>query len=236
MAGGSRLEPLAERLHFGGQLFDELLLRFPALVLFLEFVQQHGAHRIVADGIHFAFGVTNDEVRRNLRDLFGDQAVLGRAGGLVVLLVAKPDRPEGENGLALVAHILNRLLRELAQDSKGSGNYNTGIGEALGYEGSVIAGPDLATIQPVLKLQSSGEGVNVKWGWQGNRNYLDMIELQVYRGGGAGFQMLAMDTTPNYPDTTAPTAPTKWTYRGIYRVGDARVGQWSNEVSINVAP
>jgi hypothetical protein len=63
-----------------------------------------------------------------------------------------------------------------------------------------------------------------------------MMELQVDRGTGAGFQFLAMDTTPNYTDTAVPPAPAKWTYRGIYRVGDARVGQWSSEVSINVAP
>jgi hypothetical protein len=78
--------------------------------------------------------------------------------------------------------------------------------------------------------------VNILWGWQGQSAFLDMIELQVDRGDGHGFVLLAMDTTPNYTDTLAPTAPAKWTYRGIYRVGDQRVGQWSNEVSINVAP
>ncbi len=127
--------------------------------------------------------------------------------------------------------------RELAQDSKSSANYNTGIGEALGYEGSVIAGPDLATIQPVLKLQSSGEGVNVKWGWQGQCAHLDMIEIQVDRGGGAGFQLLPMDTTPNYIDTTAPTAPTKMDLpRQSTASATPAWASGSNEVSINVAP
>ena len=31
-----------------------------------------------------------------------------------------------------------------------------------------------------------------------------------------------------------PAAPGKWTYRGIYRVDDDRVGQWSNPVSVMV--
>jgi hypothetical protein len=31
-----------------------------------------------------------------------------------------------------------------------------------------------------------------------------------------------------------PAAPTKWTYKAIYRVNDAQVGLWSNPVSITV--
>ncbi len=47
--------------------------------------------------------------------------------------------------------------------------------------------------------------------------------------------MLAIDTTPGYTDTQPfPSAPAKWTYQAIYRVGDSRVGQWSNPVSIAV--
>ena len=60
-----------------------------------------------------------------------------------------------------------------------------------------------------------------------------MIELQVDRG--TGYVLLANDTTPNYTDTTPlPATPTKWKYKAIYRVGDQRVGLWSNEVSITV--
>jgi len=33
----------------------------------------------------------------------------------------------------------------------------------------------------------------------------------------------------------APAAAAKWTYKAIFRVGDQRVGQWSDAVSINVA-
>lgn len=49
----------------------------------------------------------------------------------------------------------------------------------------------------------------------------------------SGFALLAMNTTPNYLDTTAaPTTPQRWTYKAIFRVGDQRVGQWSDEVII----
>ena len=37
-----------------------------------------------------------------------------------------------------------------------------------------------------------------------------------------------MDTTP------FPAAPAKWTYRAIYHVDDAQVGQWSAPVSVTV--
>jgi hypothetical protein len=41
--------------------------------------------------------------------------------------------------------------------------------------------------------------------------------------------------TPGYTDTQPfPAAPTKWTYRAIYRVGDSQVGLWSLPVSVTV--
>src|SRR5439155_26621655 len=67
----------------------------------------------------------------------------------------------------------------------------------------------------------SGNQVIIDWGWQGQGAFLDMIELQVDRSGGQGYGFLANDTTPGYVDTMPfPATPTKWTYRGIYRVGD----------------
>ena len=46
---------------------------------------------------------------------------------------------------------------------------------------------------------------------------------------------LFIDTTPGYVDTAPfPAVPTKWTYRAIYRVDDAQVGQWSAPVSVTV--
>ena len=64
---------------------------------------------------------------------------------------------------------------------------------------------------------------------------LDLLEIQVDRGDGKGFTLLTYDTTPGYNDTAPlPAAPVKWTYKAIYRVGDAQVGVWSNPVSITV--
>jgi hypothetical protein len=75
--------------------------------------------------------------------------------------------------------------------------------------------------------------VFIRWGWDGNGDYLDAIDILVDRG--SGYTHLVTDTTPNYIDGTPPPATAeKRTYKAIFKVGDARVGQWSDEVSITV--
>ena len=42
--------------------------------------------------------------------------------------------------------------------------------------------------------------------------------------------------TPGYTDSTPfPATAALWKYKAIFRAGDQRVGQWSDEVSITVA-
>ena len=95
--------------------------------------------------------------------------------------------------------------------------------------------PDLTTIQPLIDAVISGNHVNVKWDWGGNRAFLDICELQVDRNDGKGFVLLAYDTTPGYTDTQPfPATPAILAYRAIYRVGDSQTGQWSLPVSVTV--
>lgn len=124
-------------------------------------------------------------------------------------------------------------FRALCQQNKTNTNYNVSIGEALGTEGQAQTGPDFAILKPEFTLTISGNRVEVHWGWGGFKPFLDMCEIHVDRG--TGYVPLAFDTTPGYVDTQPfPGAPAKWTYKAIYRVGDAQVGQWSNPVSIMV--
>ena len=126
-------------------------------------------------------------------------------------------------------------FRALVKRVKAAKNYSAAIGQALGIEGTAQTAPDLALIQPVITATLGGNHALVGWGWGGNSNFLDMLEIQVDRGDGKGFVFLTYDTTPNYTDTTPlPATPTKWKYRAIYRVGDAQVGIWSNTVEITV--
>jgi hypothetical protein len=126
-------------------------------------------------------------------------------------------------------------FRALVKRIKSNKNYTATTGQALGIEGAQQTGPDLSTIQPDFDVTVSGNHVSINWGWGGNSAFLDMIRLEADRGDGKGFQFLANDTTPGNIDTTPfPATPTKWSYRGIYIVGDAQVGVWSKTVSVTV--
>ncbi len=126
-------------------------------------------------------------------------------------------------------------FRALVKQIKASADYNEAVGDALGIEGAQQTAPDLTAVQPQIAVEISGGHVQVDWDWQGNSAFLDMCEIQVDRGDGKGFGVLAYDTTPGYTDTAPfPATPAKWTYKAIYRVNDAEVGQWSNPVSIVV--
>jgi hypothetical protein len=159
---------------------------------------------------------------------------LARGGGTPPASGA-PVAPVFPAAVPAVAPGIEARFRALVQLIKANPGYNETIGLALGIEGAQHTGPDLTTIQPVISAMISGNHVSVKWGWGGNGAFLDICELQVDRGDGKGFVLLAFDTTPGYTDTQPfPAAPVTWTYRAIYRVGDAQVGQWSNPVSVTV--
>ncbi|MBI3879841.1 MAG: hypothetical protein HY301_07220 [Verrucomicrobia bacterium] len=160
-------------------------------------------------------------------------AQTGDGTALMVLpLFVAPPLPVGT--VPVNTGALNRIFA-LIQTVKDSGKLTEAIATDLGAIGSMHAGPDLTTVQPDFKAKLTAAGVELGWGWSGNGAFLDMIELRVDRGAGGGEVPLAYDTTPGYTDThPLPATPAKWTYRGIYRVGDQQVGLWSNPVSVMV--
>lgn len=185
-----------------------------------------------ADADYFTYVRPCQEIMANGSQQWTAWKDLVRDGGTPPAAGA-PVAPVFPAAVPAVAPGIEARFRALAKQIKGHSSYNSAIGEALGIEGTAQSGPDFATLKPVLKLELGGGGVTVRWGWDGNSAFLDMIELCVDRG--QGFGMLAYDTTPDYLDSTAfPAAAAKWTYKGIYRVGDQRVGLWSDEVSLTV--
>ena len=159
---------------------------------------------------------------------------LERAGGTAPASGA-PVAPVFSMVVPAVAPGIEVRFRVLVQLIKANPNYNETIGLALGIEGAQQTGPNLSTVQPVFIVKISGGRVEISWGWGGNAAFLDVCEIQVDRGDGKGYGLLTYDTTPGYVDTQPfPATPTKWTYKAIYHVGDAQVGQWSNPVSITV--
>jgi hypothetical protein len=160
-------------------------------------------------------------------------AQVGDGNALIVLPVfTAPALPAGVTMVNTGA--LNRLF-DLVQVVKDSNGYTDSIGADLRIIGSGVTAPDLTTVQPVITAIINGVVVEIGWNWGGNSQFLDMCEIQVDRGTGAGWAPLAFDTTPNYTDTAPlPATLTKWKYRAIYHANDQRVGLWSAEVSVTV--
>ena len=188
-----------------------------------------------ADADYLAFILASQEVCSNCSQQWTAWKDIVRDGTAPPGTAQPVDAPMPDP-VPAVAPGIEARFRALVKIIKAHPAYNASIGESLGIEGAAQTGPDFATFKPVLELELRGGLVFIKWTWQGQSAYLDMIELLVDRSGsGGGFATLAQDTTPGYLDTTAlPAAPVKWSYKAIFRVGDQRVGQWSDVVTITV--
>ena len=118
-------------------------------------------------------------------------------------------------------------IAKMVQRIKASPNYTEAIGHDLGIIGSehII---DPASMKPVLKLVFEGAAVQVQW----IKGHAGAVRIE--KDSGAGFQFLAIDSVPDYTDTTPITAAATWKYRAMYIINDELVGQWSDVVSINV--
>ena len=158
------------------------------------------------------------------------EAQLGTGSAPIVQPVfVPPPLPGAVGGLPAVVAVppgaLTRIL-SLVQVMQESPGFIDSIATDLGTVGTADSGPDMNTIQPVFDLKIVGNQVFIDWGWGGFSAHLDLLQIQVDRGN--GFVDLAYDTTPGYTDTQPfPSTPTKWKYRGIYRVGETPVGVWS---------
>ena len=159
--------------------------------------------------------------------LYGNELLAGWPGSFEMPATLPPVTSAG---------VMRRIAKLVAYIKTRPG-YHDGIGLALGIVGTdhVITHAELAEMKPVLKVRlvSGGHPV-VLWRKRG----MTGIELEVDRGDGKGFVYLTFDMHPDHLDQS-PLPPTGtsaiWTYRGIYRKGDTRVGQWSNETKITVA-
>lgn len=125
-------------------------------------------------------------------------------------------------------------LRAIIALWKKTPGYTAAIGEDLGIEGVEVSETTVnpETVQPELN-------VNVVAGQPqlSTPDLLgfDALEVEVNRG--AGFAMLNAITdspiTDNHPLPAAGESDV-WTYRGVLRKGNVRVGQWSLNVPVPV--
>lgn len=125
-------------------------------------------------------------------------------------------------------------ITSIAKVIKAKTNYAISDGEDLGIEGSVTAGRDINAMKPLFTLRlASGGHPEIVWSKEG----MDGIHIYVDRGIGS-WQLLAMDSFPNYTDTAPlPVAGVAlvWQYKLVYRLNDEEVGQFSDVASISVS-
>lgn len=166
--------------------------------------------------------ITEKEERVNYKDLMRDGPIGTPAGDF-------PDMPLlGTPPTAVAPGIFPRISKIVGR-IKNHDNYNDAIGKDLGIIGSEQILDDV-NMKPVLKLTLAALKVNVGWK-KGNATAI-RIEKAIGTG---DFAFLAIDTEPDYLDTTAlPATATVWRYRAIYMIGDDIVGQMSDEVKITV--
>ena len=147
------------------------------------------------------------------------------------LTITKPATP-GEVTPApatVVPGILTRF-RDLVRQVKAASAYTDAMGTALGIIGPDSADVDPATLVPEISLRLNGGKVDVLW----TKNGQEALEIQVDRGTGT-FDLLAIDTRPDYTDTEPlPATPARWKYRATYTHDAQRIGQWSNVAEIAV--
>ncbi|MBX7206877.1 MAG: hypothetical protein K1X78_01085 [Verrucomicrobiaceae bacterium] len=187
-----------------------------------------------ADADYLAFVLASQEVCSNCSQQWTAWKDIVRDGTAPPGTAQPVDAPMPDP-VPAVAPGIEARFRALVKIIKAHPAYNASIGESLGIEGAAHTGPDFAVFKPEFDLVLTGGQVLVRWTWQGQSAFLDMIEILVDRGGGAGFVFLAQDTTPGYVDATPlPATAQKWSYKAIFRVGDQRIGQWSDVVSITV--
>lgn len=111
-------------------------------------------------------------------------------------------------------------------------NYTKNIGEDLGIEGSEHQ-VDLLNLKPILKGVLDAGRPLIKW----KKDVASSIDIFVDRGATGNYEYLANDMVPDYLDTySLPDGVNSavWSYKGIYKINDERVGQMSDPVNVTV--
>ena len=124
-------------------------------------------------------------------------------------------------------------VSKISNDIKNHKDYIEADGIDLGIVGDEQPLPDQDTYRPDLKLRHTAGGQpEILW----KRGLMTALEIQRKDANG-NWQLLAIDTEPNYTDTSALPAPGQSevrTYRAIFLLRGARYGQWSSDESFTV--
>jgi hypothetical protein len=187
---------------------------------------------VQADSVIFTYTIDMVEIYKNdTQKRVSFKNILGY-GEIGTPLPVFPANPTLAVPPALVAAGIFKRIAKLVQKIKNTATYNDSIGQDLGIvapEGSV----DTLDMKPELKGALDAGRPLIKW----KKKNASSIDIYVDRKDGKEFIFLANDSQPDYIDTfEMPSGQTSvvWDYRGIYRIRDEQVGDFSEVLSITV--
>ena len=157
------------------------------------------------------------------------QAVFGGTGEAALGSVPTGYSGSGSPASVVPPDVFGRIAA-LVRHLKTHKAYTVSIGEDLGIVGA-DASLDVQTLKPVIEVRPVAGGLcEIRW----KKGKAAAIEIEVDRG--EGFVFLTIDSVPHYTDTFTlpPGTSGVWKYRAIYRIGDERVGMWSDIVTCAV--
>ena len=135
---------------------------------------------------------------------------------------------------AIVKAAVGRV-RVKVRAMKGAPSYDPALGQLLGIEGPEDT-TDLSASKPTLAGSAKGGGsVEITF----NKSKSDGVNIYALRSGDVAPTFLARDTTSPYVDNRpllVAGKPEVREYRAIYVLGDAEIGNFSDEIVITATP
>jgi hypothetical protein len=124
-------------------------------------------------------------------------------------------------------------VTKFVQRLKNHPNYTVNMGEDLGIEGGEMSF-NSSELKPELKGDLDANRPKIIWK---KGPFADSIDLYVDRQLNDNYEYLTNDSEPDYIDTypmPQDVASVVYRYKGIYRIGDEQVGQYSDPITITV--
>ena len=126
-----------------------------------------------------------------------------------------------------------KRVAKFVQRLKSHPNYTENIGEDLGIIGGEMTF-EPSELKPELKGDLDANRPKIVWK---KGPFVDSIDLYVDRELNDNYVYLTNDSEPDYVDTyqmPPDVASVVYRYKGIYRIGDEQVGQYSDPITITV--
>lgn len=126
-----------------------------------------------------------------------------------------------------------RRVAKFVQRLKNHPNYTVNMGEDLGIIGQELSF-NKSELKPRLKGALDANRPKIMWV---KGRFVDSIDLYVDRQLNNNYEYLTNDSKPHYIDDypmPPDAASVVYRYKGIYRIGDEQVGQFSDPITITV--